>query len=87
MKKINKNKIKIKNLIGIIDEPSYEDLLFEIASFLEDEGKTSFKKWDVSMKTTCRISDSLEEDLQILIDKGFLEHQKYTIYELKKHLW
>ena len=87
MKKINKNKIKIKNLIGIVDNPTYEDLLFEIASFLEDEGKDEFKKWDVSMKTRCRINATIEEDLQVLIDQGFIEHQGWTKYRMIKHLW
>ena len=87
MKKINKNKIKIKNLIGIIDEPTHEDLLFEIVSFLENEQKNEFKKWDVSMKTRCRIKPSLEEDLQNLVDKGYLEHLGWTKYKLLKHIW
>ena len=83
----NKEQIKIKNLLGLIDTPSHEDLLFEIVSFLENEGKEEFKKWDVSMKTRCRIGSSIEEDLQVLVDKGYLEHQKYTIYKLIKHPW
>jgi len=87
MKKINKQQIKIKNLLGIIDNPTHEDLLFEIVSFLENEGREEFKKWDVSMKTRCRIGASIEEDLQVLVDKGYLEHQKYTIYNILKHPW
>jgi len=87
MKKIDKDDIKIKNLLGIIEQPTYEDLLFEIISFLENEGKDEFKKWDVSVKTRCRISSSIEEDLQYLVDKGYLEHQKYTIYKLVNHPW
>jgi len=87
MKKIDKNQIKIKNLLGIIDNPTHEDLLFEIVSFLENENKTEFKKWDVSMKTRSRIGSSLEEDLKVLIDKGYLEHQKYTMFKLIKHPW
>lgn len=87
MKEINKNKIKIKNLIGIVDEPTHEDLLFEIISFLNDEKKDVFKKWDVSMKTRCRISKTLEEDLQILVEKGYLEHQGWTKYSVIKHPW
>lgn len=85
--KINKNQIKIRNLLGIIETPTYEDLLFEIITFLEDERREDFKKWDVSMKTRCRIGNSLEEDLQVLIDKGYLEHQKYTIYKVINHPW
>ena len=87
MKKINKQKIKIKNLIGIVDNPTHEDLLFEIVSFLEDERREDFKKWDVSVKTRCRIGESLEEDLQVLVDMGYLEHQGWTKYHLLKHPW
>ena len=87
MVKINKNHIKIKNLIDIVDNPTHEDLLFEIISFLESEQREQFKKWDVSVKTRCRIGKSLEEDLQSLTDKGYLEHQGYTLYKVVKHPW
>ena len=87
MKKINKQKIKIKNLIGIIDEPTHEDLLFEIASFLEDERKEDFNKGDVSLKTRCRIGETLDEDLKVLVDLGYLEHKGWTKYKLLKHPW
>ena len=39
MRGISKNKAKIKNLIGIIENPIPEDLLFEIVSFLEKENR------------------------------------------------
>ena len=89
MKKINLSQIKIKNLIGIVDNPSIEDLLFEIIQFLEDENKIDedFKKWDVSMKTRCRIGSSLEEDLKTLVEKGYLEHQGWTKYKVLNHPW
>ncbi len=87
MKKINKNKIKIKNLIGIVDNPIHEDLLFEIVSFLEDENRDDFKKWDVAVKTRCRIESSIEKDLQVLINRGYIKHQKYTMYKLIRHPW
>lgn len=89
VKKINKKNIKIKNLIGIVDAPTYEDLLFEIIQFLEDENRLNeeFKKWDVSVKTRCRIGSSLEEDLDVLVEKGFLEHTRYTLFKVIKHPW
>jgi len=85
--KIDKKLIKIKNLLGIINEPTYEDLLFEIASFLEDENRDEFKKWDVAVKTRSRIGSSLEEDLSTLIEKGYLEHQGWTKFRLIDHPW
>jgi len=87
MNKIDKNQIKIKNLLGIIDNPTHDDLLFEIAAFLEDEDKDEFKKWDVAMKTRSRIGSSLEEDLNVLVEKGYLEHQGWTKFRLVNHLW
>ncbi len=87
MKKIDRSKAKIKNLIGIVDEPTYDDLLYEIASFLEDENRDDFKKWDVAVKTRTRIGSSLEEDLVVLTEKGFLESQGWTKFRLIKHLW
>ena len=89
LKKINKGQIKIKNLIGIVDNPTHEDLLFEILQFLEDENRLDgeFKKWDVSVKTRCRIKPSLEEDLDVLVEKGYLDHTRYTLYRVIKHPW
>lgn len=87
MNKINKGQLKIKNLLGIIDNPTHEDLLFEIVSFLEDEGREEFKKWDVAMKTRCRIGSSVEEDLQVLEDLGYIKHCGWTKYKLIKHPW
>jgi len=89
MNKINKSQIKIKNLIGIIDNPTYEDLLFEIVQFLEFENRFDgeFKKGEVSLKTRCRINSNLEQDLDDLVKLGFLEHHKYTMYKIIKHPW
>lgn len=87
MNKINRKHIKIKNLLGIIDNPTYEDLLFEIASFLEDENRDEFKKWDVSMKTRSRINSTIEEDLNVLVERGYLEHQGWTKFKLVNHPW
>lgn len=89
MKKIQKEKIKIKNLIGIIDNPTYEDLLFEIVSFLEKENRLEeeFNKEEVSLKTRCRIEEDLEEDLKKLNELGYLEHKGWTKYKLLKHPW
>lgn len=89
MRKIQKEKIKIKNLIGIIDNPTYEDLLFEIVYFLEKENRLEeeFNKEEVSLKTRCRIEEDLEEDLKKLNELGYLEHKGWTKYKLLKHPW
>lgn len=89
MKGINRKKIKIKNLIGIVDEPTIEDLLFEIVAFLEKESRLDedFIKYEVSLKTRCRIAETLEQDLDTLKDLGFIEHKGWTKYHLLKHPW
>ena len=89
MEKINRKKIKIKNLLGIIDNPTHEDLLFEIVDFLEKERRWDgeFKKQEVSLKTRCRIEDELSEDLQTLCDLGYIEKGKWSAYKIIKHPW
>ena len=89
MKGINRKKIKIKNLLGIVDEPTYEDLLFEIVNFLEKESRLDedFIKYEVNLKTRCRIGKNLEDDLSKLQDLGYIEHKGWTKYHLLKHPW
>lgn len=89
MKGIQKKKTKIKNLIGIVDNPTYEDLLFEIVSFLEKEDRLEdfFIKHEVNLKTRCRIEENLDMDLKKLIEIGFIEHHGWTKYKLLKHPW
>lgn len=89
MKGIRKEKIKIKNLIGIVDNPSHEDLLFEIVSFLEKENRLDdeFNKEEVSLKSRCRIEEDLDGDLKVLQDAGWIEHKGWTKYQLVKHPW
>jgi len=89
MKGINKSKIKIKNLIGIVDNPTQEDLLFEIVSFLEKENRLDdeFIKQEVSLKTRCRIEEDLDLDLKKLQESGYIEHRGWTKWKLLKHPW
>ena len=89
MKPINQKIVKIKNLIGIIDNPTYEDLLFEIVNFLNDEKRFDgeFKVRDVALKTRVRISSDLTNDIDKLVDLGCVEKLKYTSYKVIKHNW
>ncbi len=90
IKKINKKRSKIKNLLSIIDDPTHTDLLFEIVSFLESENRLDdpeFKKGEVSQKTNCRIGTELIDDLNELVKMGYLEKGKYSSYKLLKHIW
>lgn len=89
LKQIDKFNVKIKNLLGLIDEPTYEDLLFEIVQLLEEEQQYDgvFKKKDIQQKTRCRISGNLESDLSELEKLGYIENIKYTRYRIIKHPW
>ena len=89
MNEINIKKAKIKNLIGIIDNPKIEDLLFEIAYFLHNEKRYDgiFSAREVSLKTRVRVSEDLLDDLNKLEEMNYIRKLKYTQYELLKHLW
>jgi len=89
MKPIKKKNVKMKNLIGIIDEPTHEDLLFEIVQFLDNSKRYDgeFKTREVSMYTRVRIGGELQEDIDKLVEMEYLEKLKYTSYKVLKHLW
>lgn len=89
LKPVDKQNAKIKNLLGLNDNPTYEDLLFEIVRFLEDENRFDgeFKKGEISQKTKSRINRELSQDIKGLEDKGYVEHTKYTKYKVLTHPW
>ena len=89
MKPLNYNIAKIKNLIGIVENPTLEDLLFEIVSFLDNERRyeSEFKTHEAFLKTRVRLSSLLSEDLDELVKLGYLEKLKYSNYRVIKHLW
>lgn len=89
MKPINPENVKIKNLIGIVDNPTHEDLLYEIVYFLDNERRydSEFKTHEAFLKTRVRISSLLSEDLDKLSEMGYLEKLKYSNYKVIKHLW
>jgi hypothetical protein len=89
MKPIKKKNVKMKNLIGIIDDPKHEDLLFEIVQFLDNTKRYDgeFLKREVSLFTRVRIKSDIVDDLEKLIKLGYIEKLKYTSYRVIKHLW
>jgi len=89
MKPINKEIVKLKHLIGIIPNPTYEDLLYEIVNFLNNELRFDgeFKMREVSLKTRVRINLDLNDDIEKLIELGYVEKLKYSNYNILKHLW
>ena len=84
---INKEKVELKYLIGFTkSNPSKYDLLYELTSFLSDEAKEEFNEWELKNKTKSRFG-TLEENVQQLIDEGYVEKTKYTKYKLLKNKW
>ena len=92
MKPLDISIVQIKNLMGIIEEPTHEDLLFEIVYFLDEERRydpetSQFKPKEAYFKTRTRILKSLSDDLDRLVEMGYLERVKYSNYRVVKHLW
>lgn len=89
MKPIKQKNVKMKNLIGIIDDPTHEDLLFEIVQFLDNTKRYDgeFLKREVSLFTRVRVKKDVVDDLEELIKLGYIEKLKYTSYRIIKHLW
>jgi len=89
MKSINKNNVKLKNIIGIIDEPTYTDLLYEIVHYLDNIKKYDgiFKIKDISLVTKCRINSELIDDINELIALGYVEQINKNTFKIIKHKW
>jgi hypothetical protein len=51
-----------------------------------EQNKDEFNEWELKNKTKSRFG-TLEENVKILIEEGFIEKEKYTKYKLLKHLW
>ncbi|MEG1141611.1 MAG: hypothetical protein RSE41_04050 [Clostridia bacterium] len=86
---INKNNVKLKNLLGLVDNPNKYDLLYEIINFLNEENRLDgiFTLRDVSLKTKIRITDDVEKDLKLLIEEQYIKQIKKTTFEVIKHKW
>ena len=84
---INKNIVPLKYRISFTKYcPSKYDMLYELTEFLEAEHKEEFNEWELKNKTKSRFG-TLEENIQILIDEGFVEKTKYTKYKILKNKW
>lgn len=89
MKPVQKQNVRMKNLIGIIPEPTYDDLLFEIVYFLDNYKRYDgeFKVREVSLLTRVRIGKDLQDDIDKLVELGYVKKLKYTAYQIVKHKW
>lgn len=87
MLQIDPFKVQLKYKIGFTKtNPDKYDLLYELAEFLQNENKEEFNEWELKNKTKSRVP-TLEENVNILIEEGFILKEKYTKYRLIKHLW
>jgi len=88
MIELNKSKLPLKYLINFtIIEPTIEDLLYEIITIVLDKKENTINNWELNNKTKTRINEKIEDDIQLLIDKGYLEKDKYTKYKIINHPW
>lgn len=84
---MNKNIVPLKYRIGFTKhQQTIYDLLYELTSFLESEKKEEFNEWELKNKTKSRVG-SLEENVDKLIEEGYIEKTKYTKYKLIKNKW
>lgn len=88
MELININKVSLRQMLNIYDDNNINNLLFEIVYFLSKENRIDgiFTLKDVEQKTKYRISTSVSEDIQCLIEKGFV-NPKGAKYVIMKHPW
>ena len=85
---IDRNKLPLKYLIDFtILNPTIEDLLYEIVTIIIDKNENSINSWELSNKTKKRINENFEDDITLLIEKGYLEKDKYTKYKVIYHPW
>lgn len=85
---LNMNKVPLRYILGkFLGTP--EELLFEICKFIQKEERSDleFNLADINFKTKVRLSDNIENDLEKLIELGYIEKLKYTKYKLLKTLW
>jgi hypothetical protein len=83
MLKLNKNKLPLKYLIDFtVLNPSIEDLLFEIITIMIDKNEDTINNWEITNKTKTRINKDINDDINLLIEKGYLMKDKYKKFKL-----
>ena len=79
-----------QNVLNTIFEGMFQEIKVENCNIKDmnftAEQKEEFNEWELKNKTKSRFG-TLEENIQILIDEGFIEKTKYTKYKLLKNKW
>lgn len=84
---IDKRKVPLKYVLGFtVLKPSPMDLLYETVSFLYNEHKDEFTESDLKTKTKSRVG-TLEENIQYLLENGYIEKGKYSRYSININPW
>ena len=88
MKPIDYNKVNLRNVLSMIENPILTDLLFEIANFLTEENRLDgvFTTKELSSKTSVRISSDLKTDLSNLISEGYISKEGREL-KVVEHPW
>lgn len=83
----DKEKVPVKYLIGFSRTPAVEDILYEIAKYMGDNGKDSFSKTDISLYTKTRVSDTIEMDIAEMERKGYIAPVTKKTYGIVSVPW
>jgi hypothetical protein len=95
-KQIDKNKLKIKHLLGVQGEnyPTEEDFLYEVICVLQeiDHLNNKFSKSHIIKQIKSRITSSgrLVDSLALLSERGYFEMENYPSkpqFKLLYHPW
>lgn len=83
MTTINKDKLPLKYLIDFtVINPTIEDLLYEIIVIMNDKNEDTINNWEITNKTKTRINENINDDIELLIEKGYLVKDKYKKFKL-----
>lgn len=88
MQKLNLDNVELKYIMHFNPNPDILDCLYEMVNYLDYVGKDSFTEMEYSTKTKYKIRDTKQEEIQELIDKGYIQQlgraKKYTVVN---HPW
>ena len=80
---INKDKLPLKYLIDFtVINPTIEDLMYEIIVIMNDKNEDTINNWEITNKTKTRINENINNDIELLIEKGYLAKDKYKKLKL-----
>ena len=82
-----KEKVPIKYLLGIEDYPTLEGILYELMIHMNENKKDTFSKTDLSLYVKTRVSDNIDNDIEELIQKGYIKQMGKRTYMIINVPW